>query len=276
MTQRAVPLYPRIELLLNQANNPDLSINIMLQKNLLTHRVNFIILLLLLLLTSCAIRVPKKAMLEKTTTESRQTEPAVFPPAPEYHLGFGDVIEVKFFNNEKFNEILTIRPDGRISMQKVGDILVAGMTPMELSKLITENYAKIIINPEVTVIVRNFSGHQVYVLGEVKTPGAYPIQKNLTILQSLALAGGQKETATLKSILLIRRSHDGAVDIRRIDLSKNSPDAIQKNDVSIQAFDIIYAPKTFIANINTFLDQAFSGVIPPLDIYLRAAWWSRW
>ena len=248
----------------------------MLQKNLLIPCVNFLILLLLIFLTSCAIRVPKKAALEKTGIEARETEPVTLPPAPEYQLGFGDVIEVKFFNNEKFNEILTIRPDGRISMQKVGDIQVAGMTPTELNHRITETYTKIIKDPEVTVIVRNFGGYQVYVLGEVKSPGAFPVQRNLTILQSLALAGGQKETATLKSILLMRRTREGILDARRIDLSNNSPEAMQKNDVYVEAFDIIYIPKTFIANINTFLDQAFSGLIPPLDIYLRAMWWNRW
>jgi len=236
--------------------------------------LKIVILIFSLIIISCAIRPHTRA---KTETEISKIEPKTEIQAlPEYRLGFGDVIEVKFFNNDQFNETLTVRPDGRISMQKVGDIQVAGKTPPELSNLITKTYAKIIKNPEVTVIVRNFGGYQVYVLGEVKSPGAFPLQRNLTILQSLALAGGQKETAALKSILLMRRNNDGTVDARRIDLSDNSPEAIQKNDVYVEAFDIIYVPKTFIANVNTFLDQAFSGVIPPLDIYLRAVWWRRW
>lgn len=246
----------------------------MIQKVYSIQKLTSLIVLFLLVTLSCAIRPHTKA---KPTSEISKIEPKPAAQASsEYRLGFGDVIEVKFFNNDQFNETLTVRPDGRISMQKVGDIPVAGMTPTELSNLITEAYARIIKDPEVTVIVRNFGGHQVYVLGEVKSPGAFPVQRNLTILQSLALAGGQKETATLKSILLMRRNNDGTVDTRRIDLSNNSLDAIQKNDVYVEAFDIIYVPKTFIANVNTFLDQAFSGIIPPLDIYLRAALWSRW
>lgn len=228
----------------------------------------------LLVLTSCAIH-------QHTVIPPPPPEPAIAPPSlpavnAEYRLGFGDVIDVKFFNNNQFNETLTVRPDGRISMQKVGDIYVAGMTPMELGRRITEIYAKIIKDPEVTVIVRNFGGYQVYVLGEVKSPGAFPLQRSLTVLQSLALAGGHKETAMLKSILLLRRQQDGKIDVQRLDLSQNSAAAIQKNDLFLEASDIIYVPKTFIANVNTFLDQAFSGIIPPLDIYLRAAWWSRW
>src|SRR3990172_184244 len=48
---------------------------------------------------------------------------------PEYKLGFGDVIEVNFFNNEKFDEMVTVRPDGRITVKRLGDMYVAGMTP---------------------------------------------------------------------------------------------------------------------------------------------------
>ena len=234
----------------------------------------FITLTLSLLIMNCAIRPRTKA---ETQSEFSTLTPQTYSRSIcEYRLGFGDVIEVKFFNNNQFNETLTVRPDGRISMQKVGDIQIAGMTPAKLSSRIAETYSKIIKNPEVTVIVRNFGGYQVYVLGEVKSPGSFPVQRNMTILQAMALAGGQKETAKMKSILLMRRNQDGTVEAKRIDLSGPSPDAIKTNDSFVEAYDIIYVPKTFIANVNTFLDQAFSGVIPPLDIYLRAVWWSRW
>jgi len=66
------------------------------------------------------------------------------PASSEYLLGYGDVIEVKFFNSDQFNETLTVRPDGRISMQRVGDIMVTGKTATELSRLITDSYKKII------------------------------------------------------------------------------------------------------------------------------------
>lgn len=198
------------------------------------------------------------------------------PIAPEYRLGYGDVIEIKFFNNSQFNETVSVRPDGRISMEKVGDILVADKTPNELSEIINSIYAKIIINPEVTVIVRNFGSYQVYVLGEVNKPGAIPMQRNLTVLQTLAHAGGQKESASLKSIILLRRMANGKVVGKRIDLSGPRANTVQLNDTFVHANDIIYVPKTFIANVNTFIDQATSGIIKPLDIYLQAAWYSRW
>ena len=240
------------------------------------HLISFI-LILSLFFTSCAIRLHKKTQPQPEATESaeqeKEKEGTRLLVTPRYQLGFGDVIEVKFFNNERFNETLTVRPDGRISMQKVGDIPVAGLTPTQLSKLITKIYGKILKNPEVTVIVRNFGGYQVFILGEVNSPGAIPLQRNLTVLQTLAQAGGYKETANLRSVLLMRRNKDGTIDAKRVNLRAKTPEAIMENDLLVEAFDIIYVPKTFIANVNTFVDQALAGVIKPLDIYLRATWY---
>ncbi len=234
------------------------------------------ILILSLLFTNCAIRPHRQHKPEAETTESKGNAVVPFLATPRYQLGFGDVIEVKFFNNEQFNETLTVRPDGRISMQKVGDIPVAGLTPTQLSKVITTRYERILKNPEVTVIVRSFGGYQVYILGEVNNPGAIPLQRNLTILQTLAQAGGYKETANLKSVLLLRRKQDGKIDAKRIDMKAKSPEDVLKNDLYVEASDIIFVPKTFIANVNTFIEQAMAGVYKPLDLYFRAVYYYHW
>jgi len=196
-------------------------------------------------------------------------------PKPEYQLGYGDVIEVKFFNNNQFNEQLIVRPDGRISMERVGDIIVSGLTPKQLSRKIEDAYGTFIKEPEVTVIVREFGGSQVYVLGEVEKPGAYPVHRKLSVIQSIAMAGGYKATAKLKSVILIRKTQAGVFSARRLNLSGLSAENIKRDDITVESLDIIYIPKTFIANVNTFIDQAFSGFIQPLDVYLRAVWYYR-
>jgi len=109
--------------------------------------------------------------LSKSNYQKSYSYPAEKTEVPEYTLGFGDVLEIKFFNNNQFNEIVSVRPDGRITMEKIGDIFVDGMTPSQLDSLITKTYADIILNPDVTVFVRQFGGYKVFVLGEVNTPG---------------------------------------------------------------------------------------------------------
>lgn len=233
----------------------------------------YVVLVAAFLSAGCSTR-PKPVL---TNAPDRMPESALLyaEARPEYRLGYGDVIEVKFFNNNQFNETLTVRPDGRISMQVVGDIQVSRMTPSELGDQISIHYGKIIKNPEVTVLVRNFGGNQVFVLGEVESPGAFVLQREMSIIQALAQAGGHKNTARLKSIMLIRRDRHGLISAKRVDLSGPTAETLQKNDQTLQALDIVYVPKTFIANVNTFLEQAFSGIISPLDIYLKMVWWYR-
>ncbi len=198
--------------------------------------------------------------------------------APEYRLGFGDVLEVKFFYNPRFNETITVRPDGRIAMERIGEISIAGMTPMNLDSLITAKYSEFIQDPEVTVFVREFGGYQVYVLGEVNSPGGYPVQRSMTLLQALAAAGGTKDGAKLGNVMVLRRGVTGEVKAFKVDLKhsiKSSNGDIVEDDQFVQALDIVYVPKTFIASASTFLTQVYAGVIPPVDLYIQTLFWSR-
>jgi protein involved in polysaccharide export with SLBB domain len=207
---------------------------------------------------------------------------------PEYKLGFGDELEVKFFNNEQFNEVISVRPDGRITLERIGDIYVNGMTPSQLDSLVTVTYADIIRDPDVTVFVRKFGSYQVYVLGEVNKPGGYPVERNMTILQVLAVAGGVPFSGALGSVMVLRQGRNE--DIKAVKIDVNSYLAggrlrlttlereidISVNDFFIQPLDIVYVPRTPIASIVAFLEEIYRGVLPPVDIYLRALWWTRY
>lgn len=215
---------------------------------------------------------PPPQVENESTGLARRSEP-VF--SPEYRLGFGDVVEIKFFNNERFNETVAVRPDGRITLEKMGDIPVTGMTPLQLDSIITATYAGFVRDPEVTVFVRQFGSYQVYVLGEVNLPGGYPIQKNMTIMQAVAVAGGTKETAKLGCVMILRRGEGESVNALKVDLAsviKGANGVISLDDFYVQGQDVIYVPKTFIASASAFLKQVYDGLLPPVDIYLRAAW----
>lgn len=196
---------------------------------------------------------------------------------PEYRLGFGDVVEIKFFRNIQFNEEITVRPDGRISLAKIGELMVSGMTCAQLDRVITETYGEFVREPDVTVIVREFGGYRVYVLGEVESPGGYNIQRNMTILQALAEAGGTKISAKLGSVILLRRGQGEEVTALKVDIgksirAKNRLD-VSRNDIYVQPQDIVFVPKTFIASASDFLTQVYDGVLPPLDMYIKAAFY---
>ena len=109
---------------------------------------------------------------------------------PEYRLQRGDEIEIKFFYNPSLNERLIIRPDGKISLQLIDELLVAELTPAQLDKILTRRYATELKQPELTIIVRSFVGQRVYVGGEVTTPQLVPLTGKMTALESIFRAGG--------------------------------------------------------------------------------------
>ena len=192
----------------------------------------------------------------------------------EYRLGFGDVIEIKFFRNPEFNDTITVRPDGRISLMKIGELKVAGMTPAALDSVITQTYAEFVLEPDVTVIVREFGGYQVYILGAVDSPGGYPIQRDMSVLHAIASAGGATNAAKLNSVMVLRRGQTKEIVAYKVDVlkpfdAKNVSEVIQ-NDLIIEPYDIVYVPKTAIANIATFMTHVYDGFLPPLNFYVRA------
>lgn len=188
---------------------------------------------------------------------------------PLYRLGFGDVIEMKFFDNDRFNREMIIRPDGRITLEKIGDILVAGLTTQQVDSVITECYKDILKIPDVTIFLKYFSNHKVYVLGEVNHAGSYKIEKGMSVVHAIAVAGGLKRKANKKSILLIRKNKHGKIAAARINLHDILTAQSNAVDLQIQALDIIYVPKTFIGNVDAFTNQLFDLILPPMDIFWR-------
>ena len=235
---------------------------------------NTIICLAFFILFCCLWGCAGNSQVTHMQLDTPATLPAKPAIEPEYQLGYGDVVEVKFFRSPQFNETVTVRPDGRISLQRIGDVYVAGMTPARLDRLITQSYNEILVDPDVTVFVRNIGSHKVYVLGEVQQPGGYPVERDMTVLQTLASAGGPKESAKLKNIIILRQSPDKSLLPIMVNLTSSlkhggaNGDAAQ--NITIQARDIIYVPKTAIASVSSFMNQIYNGILPPVDLYLRA------
>jgi protein involved in polysaccharide export with SLBB domain len=74
-------------------------------------------------------------------------------PDREYKIQVGDQLDIKFFYNHELNEQVIVRPDGRISLQLVHEVMAAGLTPSELTTFLTEKYAAELEKPEITVYI---------------------------------------------------------------------------------------------------------------------------
>lgn len=198
--------------------------------------------------------------------------PEYVPPhseeLPEYLIDFNDLLEIKFFSNERFNESVRVRPDGRISLERIGDLLVVGRSPGQVDSMITVNYARIIKNPDITVFVREFGSPEVYVLGEVAKPGAVPYRGQLTALQAVSLAGGPSRQAKMGSVLIIRQDN-GELVAARWNLDDLMEGKIVGGDPPVKPFDVIYIPRNFISKVNEFVDVYLPAILMPLDLSVR-------
>jgi len=183
----------------------------------------------------------------------------------EYRLQVGDQLDIKFFYNPELNEQVTIRPDGRISLQLVHEIIAVGLTPQELTNLLTKKYAPELKKPEIAVIVRSFSAQKIYVDGEVTKPGMVPLIGSVSVLQAISQAGGMKDTARTSDVVIIRQgeNHDPFVGVVNLDKAIDGTDMGQ--DIVLRPFDIVFVPKSPIANVNVWVDQYVRKNLP---IYL--------
>jgi polysaccharide export outer membrane protein len=132
--------------------------------------------------------------------------PASAANQPEYRIGSGDKLQINVYKENDLTQSLQVRPDGRITLPLVGDFAAAGQTPMQLQRKLAESLREYVTNPVVTVMVVEVADRNVYVMGEVNTPGAVPLKGSMTVLQALAVAGGFKDFADKGGIKVLRKT----------------------------------------------------------------------
>ena len=180
-----------------------------------------------------------------------------------YILQLGDMLEIKHFHNPELNELLPIRPDGRISLELVGEVQAAGLPVTDLQALLLQRYATYVRQPEVAVIVKEFGGNRVYVAGEVNEPGVLSTNGYLTVLQAIFEAGGFKRSAELRSVVVLRNQGSATPEFITVDLK----DSLKKpgkhiNDLALRPYDIVFVPQTRVSRMGDLVDQYVDELIP--------------
>jgi polysaccharide export outer membrane protein len=122
----------------------------------------------------------------------------------KYLIGPEDVLFIKVWREPDFSLPVVVRPDGKITMPLIGEVQAGGLTPIQLTKNLTELLTKYINNPDVTVFVTEVRSKKYYIDGEVNRPGSYPLITPTTILEALSNAGGFKEFASPAKIRVLR------------------------------------------------------------------------
>lgn len=179
-----------------------------------------------------------------------------------YYLQPQDTIDVKFFQNPELNENVIVRPDGRISLQLIDEVEVAGLTPPQLEKLLNEKYTPYLKNPMASVSIKSFGGQKVYVGGQVNSPGVINLRGSTSVLQAIFEAGGLRADADMSDILIISRRTDNSPFARKVNIKKALKGKLSEYETLLKPYDIVYVPKSLIIKANEFIYHVYN-FIPP-------------
>ena len=164
----------------------------------------------------------------------------------EYQIGVGDQIRIEVWGNERLSLDVPVRPDGKISMSLIGDVLAAGFSTNSLSESITSKLLEYIKNPQVSVIVTNPSSsdfqQRIRVTGAVNSPQSVPYRKGMTVLDLVLLAGGPNEFAVPNDSKLYRKS-EGQVKVYPIYLEDILKAGRLESNYMLVPSDIVTIPE---------------------------------
>jgi polysaccharide export outer membrane protein len=156
--------------------------------------------------------------------------------AEDYSIGDGDSLQISVWSEPTLSTSVTVRPDGKITLPAVGDVVASGLTPMQLSEKLADKMKDVVQKPIVTVTVSGITNNKVYVFGGGVPPGVNNLTGRTSLLRFLCKLGSLKG-ADLQNAYIFR---DGKK------LSVNFYDIFIKgeltSDVMLKPEDVLYIP----------------------------------
>jgi len=172
-----------------------------------------------------------------------------------YLLGPEDVVKVFVWGHPELSGEMVVDPAGNIPFLLIGDVMTEGLTEEELEKVLTERLSRYIEDPKVSVTIIGYNSKKVYVLGEVNRPGEYPIGGSVISLREVILkAGLPTKSAALQRVRIVTPQPTKPI-IKIVNLSMILHKGYLKENINLQAGDIVYIPSNIPTKIGNVLDK---------------------
>lgn len=183
-----------------------------------------------------------------------------------YRIQPNDQLDISFYLSPEFDQDVTVRPDGNISMPVVGNVRVQGQTPKQLEASLDQLYSQELKDPKTTVRIDKSPSQVVYVEGQVGKPGAVPLQPGMTALQAIAASGGMTDTAGASKVFLVRRDACGTAHGQQLKLNKVLNQKSNEEDVALLPSDTVIVPRSAIAQFDLNIKQYVRDAMP-VEVY---------
>lgn len=186
--------------------------------------------------------------------------------SPRYRIEAGDSFDVSFELSPEFNQTVSVQPDGFVTLRGVGDLKVAGETVPELTSTLRMAYSKILNDPLISVVLKEFEKPYFVADGQVSKPGKYEMHGQMTLTQAIAVAGGFNSTAKHSQVLLFRRVDDQWTEAKLINVKKMHKEGNLSEDPFLHPGDMLFVPKSVMSKIDRFIPNLSMGTYLPLTI----------
>jgi protein involved in polysaccharide export with SLBB domain len=187
------------------------------------------------------------------------TVPQLQPRDTRYRLCAGDSFDVSFELSPEFNQTVTVQPDGYVTLKSVGDVRVLDQSVPQLTQTLREAYGKILNDPLIVVVLKDFQKPYFIADGQLGHPGRYDMRGNLTLTEAVAIAGGFTDNAKHSQVLLFRRVSDQWMSAKIFNLKKMEKSGDLHEDPLLHPGDMLFVPKNALSKIKPFLPYTGIG-----------------
>jgi len=205
----------------------------------------------------------------KAKTTAANSNSAVLRPElqqrnPRYQLRPADVVELQFEFSPEFNQMVSVQPDGYISLRGIGDLHVAGETVPELTATLQRQYGTFLHNPVISVVLKEFEKPYFIANGMVGHPGKYDLRGDTTVVEAIAVAGGFTEASKHSQVVLYRRVSQEWLEAKLLDVKSMLNSKNLREDIHLQPGDMIYVPQNRISKIRRYIPSTGLSLTPPI------------
>jgi polysaccharide export outer membrane protein len=186
-----------------------------------------------------------------------------------YLAGPPDELAITILPDPIIERMVVVRPDGMISIDLVGDVPASGRTTEEIARDIEKRILRFKRNATVTVALERSLSAQLTVLGEVRRPFTFPLERETRVVEAIGISGGPTILAR-KSRIRVIRYQDGAARVYRVDLSAIENGDLRTN-MTVQGGDVIVVPPTISARIGHALGNIFYPIQRVIGLGSRTA-----
>jgi len=177
-----------------------------------------------------------------------------------YRIAPGDSFDLNFELSPEFNQTgVAVQPDGFVTLRGVGDVRVQGQTVPELTQTLRTAYGKILNDPVISVILKDFEKPYFVADGQLGKPGKYDLRGDVTLTQAIAIAGGFTDASRHSQVLLFRRVSDQWMEAKIINVKQMEKAGNLTEDPLLHPGDMLFVPKNTMSKIAKFFPSASMG-----------------